>query len=92
MRGQNRKMAFENRATNSNLSRAFDRTVAASVGRCIMLRRTVCGLSQQQLGMRLGVDAADVDAYEQGEQRICAQLLLQTAKQLRAHPTLFFRG
>jgi ribosome-binding protein aMBF1 (putative translation factor) len=75
-----------------NQSRPFDRAVAASVGRCIMLRRTLCGLSQHQLGVRLGIDAAEVDAYEQGEQRIIVKLLLDTAKRLRAHPTLFFQG
>jgi hypothetical protein len=75
-----------------NQSRPFDRAVAASVGRCITLRRTLCGLSQQQLGVRLGIDAAEVDAYEQGEQRITVRLLLDTARHLRAHPTLFFRG
>jgi ribosome-binding protein aMBF1 (putative translation factor) len=75
-----------------NHSRPFDRAVAASVGRCIMLRRTLCGLSQQQLGVRLGIDAAEIDAYEQGERRITVRLLLDTAEQLRAHPTLFFQG
>jgi DNA-binding transcriptional regulator YiaG len=75
-----------------NQPRAFDRSVAASVGRCIELRRTLCGLSKQQLATRLGIDAADVDAYEQGEKRISVKLLLQTAKQLRAHPTIFFQG
>jgi ribosome-binding protein aMBF1 (putative translation factor) len=75
-----------------NKSCAFDRAVAASVGRCITLRRTLCGLSQQQLGIRLGIDAAEVDAYEQGEQRITVRLLLDIARHLRAHPTLFFQG
>jgi ribosome-binding protein aMBF1 (putative translation factor) len=77
---------------DQNQLRAFDRGVAASVGRCIELRRRLCGLSKQQLAIRLGIDAADVDAYEQGEKRISVKLLLQTAKQLRAHPTLFFQG
>jgi ribosome-binding protein aMBF1 (putative translation factor) len=72
--------------------RSFDKAVSSSVGRCIMLRRTLCGLSQQQLGIRLGIDAAEVDAYEQGAQRISVKLLLDTAKHLRAHPTLFFQG
>ncbi len=57
-----------------------------------MLRRTLCGLSKQQLGARLGIDAAEVDAYEQGEKRISAKLLLETAKHLKARPTLFFQG
>jgi len=87
------RQTFSEKARSvQNQSRPFDRAVAASVGRCIMLRRTLCGLSQQQLGLRLGIDAAEVDAYEQGEQRITVRLLLDTAKHLRAHPTLFFQG
>jgi ribosome-binding protein aMBF1 (putative translation factor) len=71
--------------------RYFDRSVAASVGRCIMLRRTLCGLSRHQLGTKLGIDSSDVEAYEQGTKRITAKLLLETAKILRAMPVLFFQ-
>ena len=74
-----------------NQSRAFDRSVAASVGRCIELRRTLCGLSKQQLGVRLGIDTADVDAFEQGTKRISSKLLLETAKHLRVQPRFFFQ-
>jgi ribosome-binding protein aMBF1 (putative translation factor) len=88
----NKKIIVEKSQSESRQSRAFDRTVAASVGRCIALRRTLCGLSKEQLGARLGIDAADVAAYEQGTQRISVKLLLETAKHLRAHPTLFFQG
>jgi transcriptional regulator with XRE-family HTH domain len=52
----------------------------------------LCGLSQQQLAARLGIDAADVGGYEQGDKRISVKLLLETAKHLNAHPTLFFQG
>lgn len=83
---------FPRSRLRSNRSQNFDRTVAVSVGRCIMLRRTLCGLSKQQLGARMGIGGADVDAYERGDKRISAKLLLEAAKQLRAHPTLFFRG
>ncbi len=75
----------------SGQPKAFDRTVAAGVGRCITLRRTLCGLSIEQLGNRLGIDAADVEAYEKGEQRISAKLLLEIAKVLRARPVFFFQ-
>jgi ribosome-binding protein aMBF1 (putative translation factor) len=69
----------------------FDRTVAAGIGRCITFRRTLCGLSTEQLGNRLGIDAADVEAYELGDKRISAKLLLDTAKVLRARPIFFFQ-
>jgi transcriptional regulator with XRE-family HTH domain len=69
----------------------FDRRVAAAVGRCIMLRRTLCGLSTQQLATRLGIGSWDVEAYEQGTKRISARLLLEIAKILRVRPVFFFQ-
>jgi ribosome-binding protein aMBF1 (putative translation factor) len=71
-------------------SGSFDQDVAAQIGRCIAVRRTLCGLSQQQLGARLGIGWADVEAYEQGAKRMSCKLLLQTAKQLKARPRFFF--
>lgn len=70
---------------------AFDRDLAVKIGRCIAMRRELCGLSKQQLGVRLGIASADVDAYEQGAKRISPRLLLETAKQLRARPRFFFQ-
>ena len=87
-----RQRFAEKSQPDPNQSRAFDRSVAASVGRCIELRRTLCGLSKERLATRLGIDATEIDAYEQGEKRISVKLLLETAKHLRAHPTLFFQG
>jgi transcriptional regulator with XRE-family HTH domain len=49
-------------------------------------------LSRQRLATRLGIDAAEIDAYERGEKRISVKLLLEIAKHLRAHPTIFFQG
>jgi DNA-binding transcriptional regulator YiaG len=69
----------------------FDKAVAVSVGRRIRARRTLCGLSTQQFGNRLGIDVADVEAHELGEKRISARLLLETAKVLRARPIFFFQ-
>jgi ribosome-binding protein aMBF1 (putative translation factor) len=70
---------------------AFDQDVAAKIGRCIAVRRSLCGLSKQQLGARLGIDSTNVDAYEQGSKRISCKLLLETAKQLKARPRFFFQ-
>jgi ribosome-binding protein aMBF1 (putative translation factor) len=69
----------------------FDRSVAATVGRCIALRRALCGLSEHQLATRLGIASSDVEAYEQGKKRISAKLLLQTAAILRVRPVFFFQ-
>jgi ribosome-binding protein aMBF1 (putative translation factor) len=69
---------------------AFDRDLSAKMGKCIAVRRILCGLSKQQLAARLGIDSADVGAYEQGEKRMSCKLLLETAKQLKATPRFFF--
>ena len=69
----------------------FDHDSTANIGRRIRVRRTFCGLSQRQLGARLGIDFVDVDAYEQGAKRISCKLLLETAKQLQASPRFFFQ-
>jgi transcriptional regulator with XRE-family HTH domain len=55
------------------------------------VRRTFCGLSQRQLGARLGIDFVDVGVYEQGAKRIGCKLLLETAKQLKTSPRFFFQ-
>ena len=71
--------------------REYDRSVAKSVGRCIMLRRTLCGLSRSQMGAKLGIDASDVEAYEHGTKRISAKLLLEAVGILRVRPVFFFQ-
>jgi transcriptional regulator with XRE-family HTH domain len=55
------------------------------------MRRSLCGLSRLQLTARLGIDTADVSAYEQGEKRMSSKLLLEAAKQLNATPRFFFQ-
>jgi DNA-binding XRE family transcriptional regulator len=71
-------------------SAEFDLDLAAKIGKHMGVRRILCGLSQQQLGARLGISTADVRAYEQGEKRLSCKLLLETAKQLKATPRFFF--
>ena len=79
---------LRNAATSSP---AFDRDLAAKIGTRVALRRSLCGLSKLQLAARLGIDTADVSAYEQGEKRMSCKLLLETAKQLNATPRFFFQ-
>lgn len=69
----------------------LDRDLVAKIGQFIAVRRSLCGLSRQQLGTRLGIDPMEVDAYEQGEKRMNCKLLLETAKQLKASPRFFFQ-
>jgi hypothetical protein len=72
-------------------SPTFDRDLAIRIGKCIAVRRNFCGLSKQQLGVRLGIDPVEVEAHEQGEKRMSCKLLLETAKQLNATPRFFFQ-
>jgi ribosome-binding protein aMBF1 (putative translation factor) len=76
-------------AATSSLT--FDRDLAAKIGTRVAIRRSLCGLSKLQLGARLGIDTADVSAYEQGEKRMSCKLLLEAAKQLNAKPRFFFQ-
>ena len=73
-------------------SPAFDRDLAAKIGTRVAMRRSHCGLSKLQLGTGLGIDTADVSAYEQGEKPMSCKLLLETAKQLNATPRFFFQN
>ena len=73
------------------LSLAFDRDLAVNMGTRVATRRSLCGLSKPQLAARLGIDSADVDAYEQGEKRMSCKLLLEAARQLKATPRFFFQ-
>jgi hypothetical protein len=79
---------LRNAATSSP---SFDRDLAAKIGKRIAMRRSLFGFSKQQLGARLGVDAMEVEAYEQGEKRVSCKLLLETARQLKAAPRFFFQ-
>ena len=90
-RSENKEDFTDEFVDPAELSSAFDLDLAVKIGRCIAARRSLCGLSKQQLGVRLGIASADVDAYEQGTKRINSRLLLETAKQLRARPRFFFQ-
>jgi hypothetical protein len=88
-RSENREALIEELPHGAGSSADFDRDLAAKIGKCI--RRKLCGLSKQQLGARLGIGSAEVEAYEQGAKRMGCSLLVQTAKQLSATPRFFFQ-
>ena len=90
-RSENKQILTQELRDAARSSPVLDRALAAKIGKCIAVRRSLCGLSKQQLRARLGIDAADVSAYEQGEKRMSCKLLLETAKQLNATPRFFFR-
>jgi ribosome-binding protein aMBF1 (putative translation factor) len=88
---QNRRSLDAELRNDPPLSPAFDRNLAVKIGARVAMRRSLCGLSKPQLAARLGIDGADVDAYEQGEKRMSCKLLLEAARQLKATPRFFFR-
>jgi hypothetical protein len=90
-RPENTELLTQELQDSATSSPAFDRDFAVKVGKCISVRRNLCGLSKPQLGARLGIDSMEVEAYEQGEKRMNCRLLLDTAKQLKAAPRFFFQ-
>jgi transcriptional regulator with XRE-family HTH domain len=61
------------------------------IGRRIKLRRLQLGLSEESLGVALGVTFEQVQKYERGSDRIGAGRLQQVAEILKV-PILFFFG
>jgi transcriptional regulator with XRE-family HTH domain len=63
-----------------------------SIGRRLRARRTAVGISERQLSDKLGSDRDALNAYEQGANRVSANLLLRIAKMLDVRPAYFFQG
>jgi transcriptional regulator with XRE-family HTH domain len=62
------------------------------VGGQLRLRRAQIGLTQVELGTKLGLSFQAVQKYETGENRISASRLYQMARILDASPAYFFEG
>ena len=62
------------------------------IGSRVRIKRTSRGMTEQELSKLLGIDRNNLAAYEAGEERINANLLLRIAKLLDARPDYFFRG
>jgi transcriptional regulator with XRE-family HTH domain len=62
-----------------------------NIGRRLKLRRLQLGLSQESLGLALGVTFEEVEKYETGNVRIAVARLQQIAEILKV-PILFFFG
>jgi len=60
------------------------------VGSRVRLRRTVIGMSQEQLGHKLGVTFQQVQKYEKGSNRVSASRLWQIARTLGVPVSFFF--
>jgi transcriptional regulator with XRE-family HTH domain len=65
---------------------------AHELGMRIRLRRTELGISQSELGKKLGVTFQQVQKYEKGVNRVGASRLQQIATALDVPVTFFFDG
>jgi len=68
------------------------RPVDEHVGARIRLRRNLLGLSQMELGSRIGVTFQQVQKYENGTNRIGAGRLQHISSALQVPPAFFFDG
>ena len=73
------------RVTNNN-------AVDMYVGKQIRLRRTLLGLSQEQLGVELSVTFQQVQKYERGANRVSASRLWDISQILDVPISYFFDG
>jgi ribosome-binding protein aMBF1 (putative translation factor) len=62
------------------------------VGRRLRSKRTSRGVSESELSEKLGIDRDDLKAFERGDRRMNAAMLLRAAKALEVRPDYFFRG
>lgn len=62
------------------------------VGGRIRLRRIRAGISQEKLGMGLGISFQQVQKYEKGSNRVSASSLYRISTILHANPGWFFEG
>lgn len=60
------------------------------VGRRVRLRRTLLGLTQQELGEQIGVTFQQIQKYERGTNRISASRLWEIARVLKVPVAFFF--
>ena len=62
------------------------------VGQQLRIRRVYSGLSQTELGNKIGLSYQQVQKYESGRNRISASMLHDIAKELDVPITCFFEG
>ncbi|MBV8575365.1 MAG: helix-turn-helix transcriptional regulator [Acetobacteraceae bacterium] len=66
------------------------RAVDRHVGSQMQIRRTLLGLSREQLGAKVGVSASDLEEYEAGRARVHPGILLDVADALQIPVSYFF--
>jgi transcriptional regulator with XRE-family HTH domain len=78
--------------TAARRGRGTAQEVDYHVGRRIRERRTMLGLTQQQVAERIGVTYQQAHKYEIGDNRVSAGRLYQIAQALGVEPGYFFEG
>ena len=66
------------------------RPIDRHIGSQIRLRRTLLGMSREQLAARVRVPVLEMEEYEEGRMRASAKLLLDIADALGASLSYFF--
>jgi transcriptional regulator with XRE-family HTH domain len=100
-------VALNKRTADSSLSRAEGNVLSLKrrtavvdgpdpvdrhVGAQLRLRRAQIGMTQAELGNKLGLSFQAVQKYETGENRVSASRLYQLARVLAVPPGYFFEG
>jgi ribosome-binding protein aMBF1 (putative translation factor) len=83
--------SVESKATTTTRnSSTLSNTSNMCVGRRLRVRRTLRGISEEELCRKLGINRNDLNAYEEGIKRVNANMLLRIAKLLDVRPDYFF--
>jgi transcriptional regulator with XRE-family HTH domain len=61
------------------------------IGSRVRIKRTSRGMTQHELSRLLGIERNKLAAYEAGEERVNANLLLRISKLLGVRPDYFFQ-
>lgn len=80
----------ENRRDDPNYQITNNNPIDVHVGRRVRLRRTLLGMSQEQLGDALNITFQQVQKYERGSNRISASRLWDIAQILDVPVSFFF--
>lgn len=70
----------------------FNRRVDDHVGARIRLRRTLLGMTQEQLAGALGISYQQIQKYETGANRVSAGRLFEISQRLGVDVAQFFEG
>ena len=80
----------ENRRDDPNYQITNNNPIDVHVGRRVRLRRTLLGMSQEQLGDALNITFQQVQKYERGSNRISASRLWDIGQILDVPVSFFF--